>query len=242
MAVFLPKGKRIHLKLRKATLNRGGSTRQHNFNVEFNLSEGDDTLTGLPEWIQNAYTNLAKLSNVTVAQGFEIVLTDYTLEFYSTAKNRSKMFPVVLKAKLLKFKMTRTGTDDEDVEVKLTFTILFDTSKAIHDWVFDEDETDFWMATEAPQMDLDLAGVQATAPASIAAVADEDDESDDDDEDDEEDDLDADSDEEDGDDDDDEEEDEQDAQERRKEEAAARTTPLVGLVPRRNISPRTVTH
>ena len=173
MATFLPKGKRIHLKLRKATLNRGGSTRQHNFNLMLDLTAGDDTLTGLPEWIQNAYTNLARIGNCTALQKFDVAFNDVVLEFYGSAKARAKLFPVILKAKLSKFVMERTGTEDEDVEVKLTFTALFDTTKQVYDWVYEEDDTEFWMSAESPQQELNLSGDNA------AASDDEDDEDDD---------------------------------------------------------------
>jgi hypothetical protein len=196
MATFLPKGKRIHLKLRKATLNRGGSTRQHNFKLELDLTEGDDVLTGLPEWMQNAFTNLAQIGNCAEEQKFDVVFNDHTLEFFGSGKAKQKLFPVVLKAKLSKFVMTRTGTEDEDVEVKLVFTALFDTTKQIHEWVFDDEDSELWMTAESPQLDLNLNGVQEKKE-------------------------------------DKEEEDEIDAQQRRKEEAGARTTPLIPLVPRR---------
>lgn len=160
MATFLPKGKRIHLKLRKATLNRGGSTRQHNFKLELDLTEGDDVLTGLPEWMQNAFTNLAQIGNCAEEQKFDVVFNDHTLEFFGSGKAKQKLFPVVLKAKLSKFVMSRTGTEDEDVEVKLVFTALFDTTKQIHEWVFDDEDSELWMSAESPQLDLNLKGVQ----------------------------------------------------------------------------------
>ena len=209
MATFLPKGKRIHLKLRKATLNRGGSTRQHNFNLSLDLTEGDDTLTGLPEWLQNAYTNLARIGNCTALQKFDVVLSDVILEFYGTAKSRQKLWPVVTKAKLSKFVMERTGDEDEEVEVKLTFTAVFDTTKQIYDWVFADDDMEFWMAAESPQQELNLSGDNAAAAAS-----DDDDDTEDDKDDDEEDD-------EESDDDEDEDDEEEEEEEEQKASASA---------------------
>lgn len=208
MATFLPKGKRIHLKLKKATLNRGGSTRQHNFQLVLDLTEGDDTLVGLPEWIQNAYTNLIKTANYTDLVKFELAFGDETLEFYGSAKAKTRLWPVVLKAKLAKFSMIREG-EEEDAVVKLFFTALFDTTKVINEWVFDDEDGEFYMSSESAQQDLNLTGVQTKAPAAEE--------------------------------DDDKEEDELEAQARRKEEnSAARTTPLIPLVPRRIPGPRAV--
>jgi hypothetical protein len=160
------------------------------------------------------------LRNVTQLQKFDVAFNDVTLEFYGSAKARQKMFPVVLKAKLSKFAMTRTGTEDEDVEVKMDFTVLFDTTKQIHEWVFDEDDTDFWLAAESPQQELNLAGAEASE-----AAEDEEEEAEEGEE------------YEEGEDEEGEasegEEDELQAQARRAKDAAARTTPLAGLVTRR---------
>ena len=181
MADFLPRKKRIHLHLSSGTFNR--KTRQHTFKLVLDLTEGDNTLTGLPAWVQNAFTNMAKLVNCNPYQSFEVALNDVVIEFFSTEKARTRMWAPILNARIFDFEMTRTGTE-EDLTIKLSFKAVFAASKDANDFVFDEGDGDFWMSAESPQQELNLSGDNAAATVSD----DEDDEEEEEEEDGEEDD------------------------------------------------------
>ena len=152
---FLPKSKRIHLHLSAGTFNR--KTRQHTFKLILDLTEGDNTLTGLPAWVQNAFTNMAKLINCNPYQSFEVALNDTVLEFFPTEKSRTRLWAPILNARLNDFEMTRSGTE-EDLSIKLSFKAVFAASKDANDFVFEEGDGDFWMSAESPQQELNLSG------------------------------------------------------------------------------------
>lgn len=206
MPRFIPKGKRINVSMLANSFNR--QSRRHTLRFGFDLSAGDSTLVGLPEWLQTAYTNIVRTGNLTRMQQFDIVLTAMTVECFATEKARRPDWAVMFKANLSKFAMTRTGESDEDAAVKLQFIAEFDALKEAHDWIFESKKANFWLAFEASQQTLNLSGEQTAAASS------DDDESDDDDDAEQEDlPLDDDSEDEDEDSDDDEESDDEDEDE-----------------------------
>lgn len=171
MPSFIPKGKRINVSMLANSFNR--QSRRHTLRFGFDLSAGDSTLVGLPEWLQTAYTNIVRTGNLTRMQQFDIVLTAMTVECFSTEKARRPDWAVMFKANLSKFAMTRTGESDEDAAVKLQFIAEFDALKECHDWIFESKKANFWLAFEASQQALNLSGEQTDAAGS------DDDESDD---------------------------------------------------------------
>jgi hypothetical protein len=228
---FIQKSKRVKLTLRNAALLRKGEEKRHHFKLELNLSEGDDTLTGLPDWMQNAYTNLIKSANLTDCQKFgKLRFENMSLEMFPTFKGK-RFFSIINGATLGAFVMTRTGEGDEDAEVRLTFSAYFAGRREIHDWTFDHSKADFWMAFDSPQGELNLAGAQPGAGEDVSQDEldlDEDDEDDEDEGEDEEALY------------DDKPRDLNGADPAVHKPEPARTTPLVGLVARRTVGPRSV--
>lgn len=216
MADFIPKGKRIHVRLSKGDFNR--KSRHHTFKLVFDLTADGDTITGLPEWVQNAYTNLAKFANLNPFQRLEVSVDNAVLEFFPTQKSRTRLWAPILGAQLTNFEMERKGTE-ESLSIRLKFNATFPWNKSAHDFVGSEGDDDFWLSAESPQQDLNLTAAQETA----AETSDDEDEEEEDETEEEDDDSDE----------DEEEEDEEDSK-----PEPARTTPLVGLVPRRTPNPR----
>ena len=217
MTSFIKKDQRVKLTLRDSHLLRRGEEKRHHFKLELTLSEGDDTLTGLPEWIQNAYTNLVKSGNLTDLSKFgKLRFENMTLELYSTPRTKQRFFSVINGATLSKFVMTRTGEEDEDAVVALSFSAHFPGRKDVHDWTFDYKNAAFWMAFDDPQGELNLAG----KPTVVEDDEDEAEETVSDDEDDDE---------------DEDDDDEDEPQRASPGPEPARTLPLIGRVPRRGI-------
>jgi|GEM_PF-6994947 len=189
---FISKGKRVKLTLRNAALLRKGDEKRHHFKLELNLSDGGDTLNGLPEWMQNAYTNLIQSGNLTDLQKFgKLRFDNMSLDMYPTYRGR-RFFSIINGATLASFAMMRTGEKDEDAEVRLSFSAYFAGRREIHDWTFDHSRADFWMSFDAPQGELNLAGTQPGASEDVGQDEldlddDEEDETDDEEDDDEDD-------------------------------------------------------
>jgi hypothetical protein len=158
--VFIDKGKRVKLTLRDAALLRRGEEKRHHFKVDIVLSDGDDALNGMPEWVQNAYTNLIKTGNLATMQKFDVRLENATVEMFPTPKGR-RFFSPIMDATLSSFVMTRTGKGDEDAVVTLSFSAYFPGRKEIHEWTFDHKTANFWAAFEEAQGDLNFAGTGA---------------------------------------------------------------------------------
>lgn len=158
--VFIPKGKRVKLTLRDAALLRRGEEKRHHFKVDIVLSDGGDSLNGMPEWVQNAYTNLIKTGNLSTLQKFDVRLENATVEMFPTPKGR-RFFSPIMDATLSSFLMTRTGKGDEDAVVTLSFSAYFPGRKEIHEWTFDHKTANFWAAFEEAQQDLNFAGTGA---------------------------------------------------------------------------------
>ncbi|HEV2709131.1 MAG TPA: hypothetical protein VGU67_02860 [Edaphobacter sp.] len=228
--LFLEKSKRVPLHLIKQDfIKLSDENRRLTFHVSCPLES--NTLTGMPEWIQNFYTLMIRTANKGKKQIFDEAVHNCFVEMFGTEKTKQKLFPIINEANLTGFAMERTGKDDESAAVKLSFKISFAARKEIYDWAYDTKKTTFWAAFEESQQEL-------YSPANAADSDSDDDDDDDEDEDAEQETLPLDDEDDDEDEDDEDDEDELQAQERRKEEAAARTTPLVGLVPRRTPSPR----
>lgn len=158
MATFLPKGKRIEVSIHGYSLNR--KTKRQTLRLRFDLTAGDDTLTGLPTWIQNAFTHIVQTGNLAKDQGFTAVFVGATMECFASAKGKTRSF-LVVGADLSKFEMRRKGGSDEDVVIELEFIAEFAAQEAIHKWVYDTPQEDeVWLAFELAQTDLNLNGVQ----------------------------------------------------------------------------------
>jgi hypothetical protein len=215
MANFLPKNKRVQVTIHGYSLNRTNQTQT--LRIRFDLTQGDDTLNGLPEWIQNAFTHMIRTGNCAKKQLFDAVFPAATLECFCSGKAKTRDFLVSKKADLSKFEMTRKGIGD-DASVVLEFIATFPKQTAIHKYI---DETpideEVWMQFEQAQTALDLSGEKTAAETS--APEEEEDSKDDD-------------------------EDEEEGDEVQEvvvhTPEPARTTPLVGLVPRRTVAQRSV--
>lgn len=159
MANFLPKDKRVLVTIHGYSLNRTNQTQT--LRIRFDLTQGDDTLNGLPEWIQNAFTHMVKTGNCAKKQEFSAVFPAATLECFASQKAKTRDFLVAKKADLSNFQMTRKGSDEEPTVV-LEFVATFPKQSAIHKYI---DETpideEVWMQFEQAQTTLDLTGDRA---------------------------------------------------------------------------------
>jgi hypothetical protein len=228
--LFLEKNKRVPLHLIKQDfIKLSDENRRLTFHVSCPLGDGNN-LIGMPEWIQNFYTLMIRTANRGKKQIFDEAVHGCFVEMFGTEKTKQKLFPIINEASLTGFALERTGKDDESAEVKLLFKISFAARKEIYDWAYDTKKSTFWASFEESQRELYTTSVDADAEA---------DESDEDDEDEpEQEKL--------GLDDEDDEKDVEDSgpidlngPDPAKHEPA-RTTPLVGLVPRRTPSTRNI--
>lgn len=144
---------RKKFRLREANLLLKGVEKRHSFVFECTLTDGDDTMNGFPEFIQNAYTIMLKSANRQKRIAFDERIENVAIEFWSTFKIRTRVFPVVIGATLAKFNMERVGKTDE-ADVVLTFTAVFLGRKEIHEWTWDHKKHDFWASFEPQQGSL----------------------------------------------------------------------------------------
>jgi hypothetical protein len=173
--LFLPKSTRAKLHLSKQDLlKRSAEDKRQTFSVFIALSDGN-ALVGMPDWVQNAYTQMVRIANKSKKQVFDVVIANCFIEMFGTEKTKSKLFSIIQAATLSNFTMERTGKDEEDVAVKLAFKISFNARKEIYDWFWDAKKDDFWACFEESQQDLTFA-------AARDAESESDDDSDDDEE------------------------------------------------------------
>lgn len=158
--LFLPKSTRCKLHLSKQDLlKRSSEDKRQTFSVYCMLSDGNATI-GMPDWVQNAYTQMIKIANKSKKQVFDVVIPNCFIEMFATEKTKSKLFSIIKEATLSNFTMERTGKDEEDVAVKLTFKISFSARKEIYDWFWDAKKDDFWACFEESQQDLTFAAAR----------------------------------------------------------------------------------
>lgn len=173
--LFLPKSTRAKLHLSKQDLlKRSAEDKRQTFSVFIALSDGN-ALVGMPDWVQNAYTQMVRIANKSKKQVFDVVIANCFIEMFGTEKTKSKLFSIIQAATLSNFTMERTGKDEEDVAVKLAFKISFNARKEIYDWFWDAKKDDFWACFEESQQDLSFqAARDAEADSTNEADDDED--------------------------------------------------------------------
>lgn len=168
---------RKKFRLKDATLLRRGEDRRHSFVLEQVLTEGDDTMNGMPEFICVAYNTMIKSANRQKRMVFEERFENVAFEAFPTFKGR-RAFPIVIGAQLYGFIMERIGKG-EDADVVLRFVVLFSSTKQVHDWTYDHKRADFWAQFEEQQGNL-LSGEEMPANGDGEDVDDEDEEEDED--------------------------------------------------------------
>lgn len=152
--LFLDKSKRVPLHLIKQDFVKlSDENRRLTFHVSIPLDDGNN-LMGMPDWVQNFFTVMVKVANKGKKQVFDNVVPNCFVEMFATEKTKTKLFSIVNEATLSGFSMERTGKDDEDVAVKLSFKISFAARKEIYDWAYDTKKTTFWAAFEESQQEL----------------------------------------------------------------------------------------
>lgn len=175
--LFLDKSKRVPLHLIKQDFVKlSDENRRLTFHVSCALGE-DASLAGMPEWVQNAYTQMIRVANKSKKQLFDTVIPNCFVEMFGTEKTKTKLFAIVNEATLSGFTMDRTGKDDDDIAVKLCFKISFAARKEIYDWAYDTKKTTFWAAFEESQQEL----YREASPSDGDDVDDEEDDDDTDD-------------------------------------------------------------
>jgi hypothetical protein len=175
--LFLPKSTRAKLHLSKQDLlKRSAEDKRQTFSVFCSLSDGN-AMTGMPDWVQNAYTQMIRIANKSKKQVFDVVIPNCFIEVFGSLKTKSKLFAIIKEATLSNFTMERTGKDEEDVAVKLSFKISFAARKEIYDWFWEAKKDDFFASFEESQQDLSF---QAARDAQTDS--DDEDDSDEDDE------------------------------------------------------------
>lgn len=151
--LFLEKNKRVALHLIKQEFVKlSDENRRLTLHVSCILDA--HALTGMPDWIQNAYTLMVRIANKSKKNVFEEAIHNCFVEMYGTEKTKTRLFPIINEANLLKFTMERTGKDDETVAVKLLFQISFAARKEIYDWCYDTKKATFYAQFEESQQEL----------------------------------------------------------------------------------------
>lgn len=153
---FLPKTKRVRLRIHKTDLIRMASDdKKHKFDASIVLTQGDDTMTGMPEWIQVAYETLLKARNLQKDVNFTHNLSNVAIEIFATPKGR-RTFPIIVDANLTGFQMDRTGSSD-DPQIALYFSMKFPGRKEIHDWTWDHKGMECFASFEQQQGVLNMS-------------------------------------------------------------------------------------
>lgn len=179
--LFLSKTTRTKLHLsEQKLLKRSSDDKRQTLSVFVKLSDGN-ALVGMPEWVQNAYTQMVKIANKSKHQVFDTVIPGCFVECFGTEKTKSKLFAIINAATLSHFVMDRTGKDDTDVEVNLSFKITFAGRKEIYDWYWDAKKETFFAQFEESQQDLTFAQARDNESDEVEQDGDLEDEDDEDD-------------------------------------------------------------
>lgn len=154
-------------RLREYNLLRRDDEKRQQFIFEQDLTEGYDTMNGMPQFVQSAYKTMLKSANKQKNVTFEERIDNVAIECCPTFKGRP-FFSVIMGAQLTKFSMSRTGSGDEP-RILLSFTAIFGARKEIHDWAFDHKKADFWADFEPQQAEIFTASEVPNGEPAAAA-------------------------------------------------------------------------
>lgn len=155
MSSFISKGKRIKLHISNAEVKRIGDHKIQTLKATCNLSDPTDTLAGMAEFIQNAYTLMQKTSNKSKSHKFDEVLDGMAIDVFPTPKGR-RVFATITDSTISNFSMARTGKDDETAMVTLSFELEFTGRKEIYDWAWDHKGASCFASFEQQQRELTM--------------------------------------------------------------------------------------
>jgi hypothetical protein len=152
---FAPKTKRVRLRVHKTDLIRhAAETRSQKLDVSIVLTEGDDTMTGMPEWIQVAYESLIKERNLQKYIKFTHNFSNMAIDVFPTPKGR-RNFPPIIDSDLQTFQMERVGSSDAP-QVALYFSIKFPARKEVFDWTWEQKGMECYATFEQQQRALEM--------------------------------------------------------------------------------------
>ena len=152
---FFPKNKRVRLRVHDTGLiTLSDEEKRQKFDVSVVLTEGDDTMIGMPEWVQVAYAAMLKSRNLQSNIRFPPKFDGMAIDIFSTPKGKRTFSPII-DGNLFGFEMDRTGTDEEP-QIALYFSMKFPGRKEIHEWTWEHKGQDCFACFEQQQGTLEM--------------------------------------------------------------------------------------